>query len=161
MARDISRTDFRTIWQAIPPGEVKNDEPRYGLKEHASVDCAPCNICCWKGVEKKVIVEASANRMDCKELLRGVRKNGYVLATTITPASVHDYKSLPYLTLASCHTKEPIDKVYADKGYYGEPNRVFLHLNEIKDGIMRNDTTTTNITEAEIESNKRYRRRDI
>jgi hypothetical protein len=101
MARDISRTDFRTIWQAIPRGEVKNDQPHYGLKEHRSLDV----------------------------------ENGFVSATTITPASVHDSKYLPYLILASCHTKEAIKKVYGDKGYYGEPNRVFLHLNEIKDGL--------------------------
>ena len=38
-------------------------------------------------------------------------------------------------TLASCHTEAPGKKVYADKGYYGEPNRSFLHLNEIEDGL--------------------------
>lgn len=80
---------------------VKNDEPHYGLKEHASVDV----------------------------------KNGFILATTMTPASIHDTNYLPYLTLASCHTKDLIKKVYADKGYYGEPNRSFLHLNEIEDGL--------------------------
>jgi IS5 family transposase len=100
---------------------VKNDEPHYGLKEHASVDV----------------------------------ESGFVLATTVTPASVHDSKYLPYLTVASCHTKESIKKVYADKGYHGEPNRSFLHLNEIEDGIMRKDTTTARITEMEIERNKK------
>ena len=87
MARDTLRTGFRSIFRAIPGGEVENDEPHYGLKEHASVDCTPCNICSWNGVGKKVIVDASARRMDCKELLHGVRKSGFVLATTITPAS--------------------------------------------------------------------------
>ena len=100
---------------------VKNDEPHYGLKEHASV---------------------------------GVN-SGFVLATTLTPASEHDSKYLPYLTLASCHTEEPIGKVYGDKGYYGEPNRAFLHLNEIEDGIMRKDTKTAKLTEFEIERNKK------
>jgi len=100
---------------------VKNDEPHYGLKEHASVDV----------------------------------NSGFVLATTLTPASVHDSKYLPYLTLASCHTEEPIGKVYGDKGYYGEPNRTFLHLNEIQDGIMRKDTKTAKLTEFEIERNKK------
>jgi hypothetical protein len=47
----------------------------------------------------------------------------------------HDSKYLPYLTIASCHTEEPINKVYADKGYFGEPNRRFLYLNEIADGL--------------------------
>jgi IS5 family transposase len=100
---------------------VKNEEPHYGLKEHASVDI----------------------------------KNGFVLATTISQASVHDTNYLPYLTLASCHTEEPIKKVYADKGYYGEPNRSFLHLNEIEDGIMRKDTRRAKITEIEIDRNKK------
>ena len=100
---------------------VKNDEPHYGLKEHASVDV----------------------------------NSGFILATTLTPASEHDSKYLPYLTIASCHTKEPIEKVYADKGYFGQPNRGFLHLNEIKDGIMRKDTTTAKLTEGEIERNKK------
>jgi len=100
---------------------VKNDEPHYGLKEHASVDI----------------------------------KNGFVLATTLSRASEHDTNFLPYLTLASCHTKELIKKVYADKGYYGEPNRSFLNLNRIENGIMRKDTKTAKITEIEVERNKK------
>ena len=100
---------------------VKNDEPHYGLKEHASVDV----------------------------------NSGFILATTLTPASIHDTNYLPYLTIASCHTKDPIEKVYADKAYFGQPNRSFLHLNEIKDGIMRKDTTTAQLTEVEIERNKK------
>jgi IS5 family transposase len=99
---------------------VKNDEPHYGLKEHASVDV----------------------------------NSGFVLATTLTPASDHDSKYLPYLAIASCHTKDPIKKIYADKGYYGEPNRFFLHLNDIEDGIMRKDTINAKLTEIEKERNK-------
>ena len=99
---------------------IKNDNPHYGLKEHASVDI----------------------------------KNGFILATNLTEASIHDTNYLPYLTLASCHTEDPIEKVYADKGYFGEPNRSFLNLNRIKDGIMRKDTKTARITEIEVERNK-------
>ena len=98
---------------------VQNDEPHYGLKEHASVDT----------------------------------KHGFILATTMTPASVHDTNYLPYCTVYSRHTKQPIEKVYADKGYAGQPNRDFLALNEIADGIMRKDSTTAKITEYEIERN--------
>jgi len=100
---------------------VKNDEPHYGLKEHASMDV----------------------------------NSGFILATTLTPSSIHDTNYLPYLTIASCHTKDPIKKVYADKGYFGQPNRSFLCLNGIKDGIMRKDTTTAKLTEIEIERNKK------
>ena len=82
-------------------------------------------------------------------------KYGFILATTMTEASIHDTNYLPYLTLASCHTKKAIKKVYADKGYYGEPNRSFLNLNEIADGIMRKDTKTAKITEIEIARNKK------
>ena len=82
-------------------------------------------------------------------------QSGFVLATTLTPASEHDSKYLPYLTIASCHAKDPIKKVYGDKGYYGYPNRAFLHMNGIKDGIMRKNTTTAKLTELEIERNKR------
>jgi len=49
--------------------------------------------------------------------------SGFILAATLTPASVHDTNYLPYLTVASCHTKDPIEKVYADKGYRALWNR--------------------------------------
>ena len=62
---------------------------------------------------------------------------------------------LAYLTIASCHTKESIKKVYADKGYYGKPNRTFLSLNNIQDRIMRKDTTTAKLTRLEKERNKK------
>jgi transposase, IS5 family len=48
--------------------------------------------------------------------------NGFVLATILSPASIHDTNYLPYLALASCHTEEPIKKIYADKGYFGKLN---------------------------------------
>ena len=86
-------------------------------------------------------------------------RNGFVLSTTLTPASVHDSKYLPYLTIASCHTKEPIEEVYGDKGYFGEPNRAFLHINGIQDGIMRKDTVTAKLTETEKERDKKISRK--
>jgi len=82
-------------------------------------------------------------------------KSGYVLATTLTSASEHDSPYLRHLTLASCHTKSPIETVYGDKGYYGHPNRAFLHLNGIADGIMRKDTTTAKLTKRERKRNKK------
>ncbi len=80
--------------------------------------------------------------------------NGFILATTMTPASVNDTNYLPYCTVYSRHTKQPIKKVYADKGYAGKPNRNFLALNKIADGIMRKDSTTTKLTKLEIKRNK-------
>ncbi len=81
-------------------------------------------------------------------------KHGFVLTTTLTPASVHDTNLLPYCTVYSRHTQRKIKKVYADKGYAGEPNRDFLSLNKIEDGIMRKDSTTAKLTELEIQRNK-------
>lgn len=80
--------------------------------------------------------------------------HGFVLATDITPASVHDSQHLPYCVAASRHTEEPIGKVYADKGYSGKPNRQFLAMNKIADGIMRKDTRSTKLTAYEKERNK-------
>ena len=60
-----------------------------------------------------------------------------------------------FVRRASCHTEDPFKIIYADKGYFGEPNRSFLSLNQIKDGIMRKDTTTAKLTEYEIERNKK------
>ena len=81
--------------------------------------------------------------------------HGFVLATTITPASVHDTNYLKYCTIFSRHTKNKIKKVYADKGYAGEPNREFLALNKIADGIMRKNSTTAKLTDFEINRNKK------
>jgi transposase, IS5 family len=81
--------------------------------------------------------------------------HGFVLATTLTPASVHDTNYLPYCTVYSRHTRQPIEKVYADKGYAGKPNRDFLALNNIADGIMRKDSTTAKLTDYEKERNKK------
>lgn len=81
-------------------------------------------------------------------------KQGFVLATEMTPASHHDSPYLPLCVAASCHTQEPIQKVFADKGYFGKPNREFLAMNNIEDGIMRKATTQTELTEYEIARNK-------
>jgi IS5 family transposase len=79
---------------------------------------------------------------------------GFVLATEITPASFHDSPYLPLCVAGSCHTKNPIKKVYADKGYCGEPNRDFLHMNGMGDGIMRKALKGTELTAYEKERNK-------
>ena len=79
---------------------------------------------------------------------------GFVLSTEMTPASHHDSPYLPLCVAGSCHTKEPIKKVFADKGYFGKPNREFLSLNKIEDGIMRKATIGTELTEYEKERNK-------
>jgi IS5 family transposase len=79
---------------------------------------------------------------------------GFVLATEMTPASHHDSPYLPFCVAASCHTKDPIKKVYADKGYFGKNNREFLHLNKIADGIMTKAVRGTELTTFEKDRNK-------
>jgi IS5 family transposase len=79
---------------------------------------------------------------------------GFVLATEITPASFHDSPYLPLCVASSCHTKNPIKKVFADKGYFGKDNRDFLHMNNIEDGIMRKATRGAALTQYEKERNK-------
>jgi IS5 family transposase len=81
--------------------------------------------------------------------------HGFILSTTLTPASVNDSNFLPYCTLYSRHTKQPLEKVYADKGYFGKPNREFLSMNNIADGIMRKNTTTARLTSCEKNRNKK------
>jgi IS5 family transposase len=73
----------------------------------------------------------------------------------MTPASVNDTNYIPYCTVYSRHTKQPIRKVYADKGYAGKPNRDFLALNNIEDGIMRKNSTTAKLTDYEGKRNKK------
>jgi transposase, IS5 family len=79
---------------------------------------------------------------------------GFVLATEITPASFHDSPYLPLCVAGSCHTQNPIKKVFADKGYFGKNNREFLNLNKIEDGIMRKATQGAELTELEKTRNK-------
>jgi IS5 family transposase len=80
--------------------------------------------------------------------------NGFILSTTLSPGSHHDSKYLPYAVIYSMHTKDKIQTVYADKGYAGAPNREFLALNNIKDGIMRKDNVNAKLTDFEITRNK-------
>ncbi|HOG91836.1 MAG TPA: IS5 family transposase [Smithella sp.] len=79
---------------------------------------------------------------------------GFVLATEMTPASHHDSPYLPLCVARSGHTKTPIKKVYADKGYFGKNNREFLHMNNIADGIMTKASRGTELTPFEKERNK-------
>jgi len=81
-------------------------------------------------------------------------ENGFILSTTLTPSSFHDSQYLPYAVINSLHTKDKVKIVYADKGYAGAPNRGFLALNKIKDGIMRKDNINAKLTDLEIERNK-------
>ncbi len=73
-------------------------------------------------------------------------------SANLSPASHHDSKYLPLAVISSMHTPDKIQTTYADKGYAGTPNRGFLALNNIKDGIMRKDNINAKLTELEIET---------
>lgn len=77
----------------------------------------------------------------------------------MVPASVHETTYLPYCTVLSWHRKDPIETVYADKGYCGRPNRGFLQVNGIGDGVTRRDTTAATVTDRERERNKQLANR--
>ena len=100
------------------------------------------------------VVQKDTPHYGLKEHTSVDTNHGFVLATTMTPASVNDTNYLPYCTVYSRHTKQPIEKVFADKGYAGKPNRDFLSLNKIADGIMRKNSTTAKLTDYEINRNK-------
>jgi len=80
---------------------------------------------------------------------------GFILSITLTPASVNDLNFLPYCTLYGRYTKQPLEKVFVDKGYFGKPNREFLSMNNKVYGIMRKNTTTAKLTSYEKERNKK------
>ncbi len=81
-------------------------------------------------------------------------KNGFILSSTLSPASHNDSIYFRGAVIYSAHIEDKIKIAYADKGYPGAPNREFLALNKIKDGIMRKDTKKTKLTDFEIERNK-------
>jgi IS5 family transposase len=108
-----------------------------------------------RNMESDWIVKNDKPHYGLKEHASVDINHGFILATTLTPASVNDTNYLSYCTIYSRHTNQPIKKVYADKGYFGEPNRNFLSLNNIADGIMRKNTTTAKLTSYEKERNKK------
>ena len=107
-----------------------------------------------RDLESEWTVKNEVPHFGMKEHVSVDTRYGFVLATEMTPASHHDSPYLPLCIARSCHTKEHIKKVFADKGYFGKPNREFLVLNEIEDGIMRKATTGAELTEYETARNK-------
>ena len=108
-----------------------------------------------RDLESDWVVQKDVPHYGLKEHASVDTNHGFILATTITPASISDTTYLPYCTIYSRHTEQPIEKVFADKGYAGKPNRDFLAQNHIADGIMRKDSNTAKLTDMEIERNKK------
>jgi IS5 family transposase len=85
-------------------------------------------------------------------------ESGLVVSTCMSKASEHDTKYFFYTVTKGIHGKKLPATVYADKGYCGEPNRDFLNMNGIGDGIMRKNQINAALTETEIQRNKRISR---
>jgi len=81
-------------------------------------------------------------------------KSGLVLSSLISRASEHDTNYFQTAVVKGIHGDNLPPKVYADKGYCGEPNRSFLSLNGIGDGIMRKDQINARLGPMEIERNR-------
>jgi len=141
-SRPISNNKIKETREKHNTPEGKLDKNGKPLKFHRDLDSN------WV-VQKDII------HYGLKEHAAVDVNHGFILTTTLTPASVNDTNYLPYCTVYSRHTKQPIEKVFADKGYAGKPNRDFLALNKIEDGIMRKDTQTAKLTEYEIDRNKK------
>jgi IS5 family transposase len=140
-SRPISNDKIRQAKEKHNTPEGKLDKNGKPLKFHRHLDSD------W-------VVQKDIPHYGLKEHAGVDTKHGFVLATTMSPASVNDTNYLPYCTVYSRHTKQPIEKVFADKAYAGKPNRDFLALSKIADGIMRKDSTTAKLTEQEIKRNK-------
>ena len=141
-SRPISNDKIKKARNMHNTPEGKLDKNGNPLKFHRDLDAD------W-------VVQKDTPHYGLKEHTSVDTNHGFVLATTMTPASVNDTNYLKYCTIFSRHTKQKIKKVYADKGYAGKPNRDFLALNNIADGIMRKDSTTAKLADYEINRNKK------
>ena len=148
--------DARLVQSASHPLSTEKLEEAKAKSEtpQGKVDKNGKPIKCSRDLESDWVVKNNVAHFGLKEHASVDIKQGFVLSTVMTAASHNDSPYLPLCVAGSCHTKEPIKKVFADKGYFGKPNREFLVMNKIEDGIMRKATTGAELTEYEIERNK-------
>lgn len=155
-AIDWSRVDARPVKSASRP--ISNDKIKETRDKHNTPEGKldkngkPLNF--HRDLDSEWVVQKDTPHYGLKEHTSVDTNHGFVLATTMTPASVNDTNYLPYCTVYSRHIKQPIVKVFADKGYAGKLNRDFLSLNKIVDGIMRKNSTTAKLADYEINRNK-------
>jgi hypothetical protein len=110
----------------------------------------------WQELESLIVFSGSGFRLGRQDRRFALWINkhasvdtnhGFVLSTDLTPPSVNDNVYLPLYVAASCHTPEPIKKVYAEKGYYEKPSSVFLCRYGIADVTNRRHTRSTKLTD--------------
>jgi IS5 family transposase len=149
--------DARLVKSASHP--ISNDKIKQARDKHntpeGKLDINGKPLKFHRDLDSDWVVQKDTPHYGLKEHASVDTNHGFVLATTMTPASVNDTIYLQYCTAFSRHTKQKIQKVFADKGYAGKPNRDFLSLNKIADGIMRKDSTTAKLTEYEKKRNKK------
>ena len=148
--------DARIVKSAGRPASNKTLEKRKAKRQtpEGKLDKNGNPLKYSRDIETNWVTKNGKHYYGLKEHASVDAKYGFVLATVLSPASVHDTNYFPYCTLYSRHIKHAMTIVYADKGYAGEPNRTFLALNKLKDRIMRKDTKTAKLTRYEIERNK-------
>jgi tRNA-binding EMAP/Myf-like protein len=76
---------------------------------------------------------------------------GFVLATVLSKASVHETNYLAYSTIYSQQAKQKLAVVSGDKRAHDMPNRSFSAINNFKDGLMRKSETKAKLTELEMD----------
>ena len=92
-SRPVSRYGIKELQEQRNQGEGETDKNGNPLKFR-------------RDVESDWTVKNEVPHYGLKEHAAVDVRNGLVLATKLTPASVHDTKYLPYLVLASCHVKK-------------------------------------------------------
>jgi IS5 family transposase len=146
--------DARLVKSASHPISKEKLEEEKQKRETGKLDRNGNILKFSRDIESDWTIKNDVPHFGLKEHASVDTRYGFVPATEITPASHHDSPYLPVCIARSCHTKEPIKKVYADKGYHGHSNREFLSMNGIEDGIMRKDTKGTKLTPYEKGRNK-------
>jgi len=97
-SRPISNDKIKETREKHNTPEGKLDKNGNPLKFHRDLDSD------W-------VVQKDTPHYGLKEHTSVDTNHGFVLATTMTPASVNDTNYLPYCTVYSRHTKQPIKKV--------------------------------------------------
>jgi IS5 family transposase len=146
-ARLVQSVSHPLSKEKLEEAKAKSETP------HGKIDKNGKALKFSRDLESNWVVKNNVAHFGLKEHASVDIKQGFVLSTEMTAASHNDSLYLPLCVVGSCHMKEPIKKVYADKGYFGKPNRDFLALNKIADGIMRKATTGSELTEYETERN--------
>ena len=111
--------DARLVKSASRP--ISNDKIKEARDKHdtpdGKLDKNGKSLKFHRDLDSDWVVQKDLPHYGLKEHASVDINHGFILATTMTPASVNDTSYLQYCTVFSRHTKQKIQKVYADKGY--------------------------------------------